>query len=119
LSGENNPRGMLGKTHLVETLTKMSGSKIGEKNPMFGKTPATETVTKMSISKGGGTIFVYDTQGTLVISFSSARKAAVYFDCTHVTILRHIRDNKLFQNQWILSFSEGFSATTKKPPEND
>jgi len=120
-TGDKNPRGMLGKTHLVESKTKMSVSKIGEKNPMFGKTPATETIIKISYAKGGGTVFVYDLEGTLVNTFSSARKAAEYFHCTHVTILRYIRNNKLFQNQWILSFSEGptFSITTKNLPEND
>lgn len=36
----------------------------------------------MSVVKGGGTIYVYDSQGTLVNTFSSARKAAEYFDFT-------------------------------------
>jgi len=43
---------------------------------MFGETHTTEIITRMSYVKGGGTVFVYDTQGTLVNTFSSARKAA-------------------------------------------
>jgi hypothetical protein len=40
----------------------------------------------MSVAKGGSTIYVYDSQGSLVNSFSSARKAAVHFKCSYPTI---------------------------------
>jgi hypothetical protein len=59
----------------------------------------------MSVVKGGGTIYVYDSQGTLVNTFSSARKAAEYFYCCHKTIKRYSINGKLFKEQWILSAS--------------
>jgi phosphoglycolate phosphatase-like HAD superfamily hydrolase len=58
----------------------------------------------MSIAKGTA-IFVYDLDGTLVNSFTSARKAAEFIDCSHVTILKHIKNNKLFQGKWRLTLS--------------
>jgi len=57
----------------------------------------------ISIAKGGGTIFVYDTNGSLVNSFNSARKAAVHFNSSHATIKRYCLNRALFQNKWILS----------------
>jgi hypothetical protein len=47
---------------------------------MFGKQHRVDTIVKMSIAKGGSIIYVYDTQSILVNSFSSARKAAEYFN---------------------------------------
>jgi len=65
--GENNPRGMSGRTHSTETLAKMSDAKTGEKNPrgMLGRTHSADTLTKMSIAKLGSNnpiskrVFVY------------------------------------------------------------
>jgi hypothetical protein len=37
----------------------------------------------MSIAKGGGTIFVYNTEGSLENTFTSARNAAEEYDTTH------------------------------------
>lgn len=56
----------------------------------------------MSVAKGGGTIYVYDTQSTLVNTFSSARKAAEYFNVNKGTILSYSKNGKIFQDKWIL-----------------
>lgn len=56
-----------------------------------------ETKAKISVTKGGGTIYVYDIQGWLVNSFSSARNVADYFDCHHQTIMNYVRNNKVFK----------------------
>jgi len=122
--GENNPRGMLGKSHSIETLAKMSEAwksinRVGEKNHMFGKVHSAETLTKMSEAhKGkshtaetktkmsitkGTVIFVYDTQNSLDNNFSSAKKAAKFFGCSPNTILSYTKNGKLFQEKWILS----------------
>jgi glutamate synthase domain-containing protein 3 len=60
----------------------------------------------MSIAKGGGTIYVYDTQGSLVNTFSSAREAGKEFDTSHQTIMKYVRNGKKFRNEWILSTSK-------------
>jgi group I intron endonuclease len=103
MSGDNHY--FFGKSHTVETLAKMSEAKSSENNPMFGKTHSADTLTKMSLAKGGGTIYVYDIQDTLVYTFSSARKAALHFESSHITIGKYVRNGKLFQNKWKLSLS--------------
>jgi hypothetical protein len=52
----------------------MSFTKLGENNQMYGKTFSAETITKQSIAKGGGIIYVYDTQNTLVILLVQKKK---------------------------------------------
>jgi len=96
---------MLGKNYSVETLGLISKALTGDKKPMFGKTHTIETVTKMSVTKGGGTIFVYNTNGSLVNSFCSARKAGEYFNCFHITIIGYVKNKKIFQGKWRLTLS--------------
>ena len=67
--GQIHPRGMQGKAHSDETKTRISEA-------MTGIAKTEETKVKMSIAKGGGSIFVYDKNGLLVKSFSSASEAA-------------------------------------------
>jgi group I intron endonuclease len=104
LLGKNSPN--YGKSFSKNTKALMSKAKSGENNPMYGKTPSAETIKKLSIAKGGGIIYVYDIHGTLVYSFSSGRKAAEFFECHNQTIMRHIKNQKIFKKQWILSISE-------------
>jgi len=109
---------LLGFNHSDETIAKIREAKIGENNhmfgqtgdnhPRFGKIHSAEAQVKMSIAKGGGTIYVYASLGTLVNSYSSARKAADYFNTNHHTIIKYTRNNTLFQGKWYLSFSEKF-----------
>ena len=109
--GDKNP--MSGRFHTNETKALMSGrfltdetkalmsiAKKGEDNPNFGKSFSTQTIAKMSVSKGGGAIFVCDAQGSLAYTFHSARKAAEFFDCSPVTILKYTKNNELFKKKW-------------------
>jgi group I intron endonuclease len=73
-TGENAPRAFLGKTHSAETLAKMSTTK-------------------------GTAIYVYDTQDLLVNTFSSARKAGIFFEYSQNTILKYVRNDKIFKEQ--------------------
>jgi group I intron endonuclease len=100
LSGEKNPRGMLGKFLSAETKTLMSKAKIDKNHPNFGKARSDDTKTKISASQGTA-IFVYDSQGSLVNTFTSVRKAAEYFNSHHHTIMKYIRNDKLFKDKWI------------------
>jgi group I intron endonuclease len=124
MSGENHPRGMLGKTHLIETLAKMSEAKKGENHPMFGKTHSIETIGKMSEAKIGKTrsaetkalislslnkkiiVYSFDTEMKETIfykSFDSRTETSKYFNCCNATISRYLDKNKLFKKQYILS----------------
>jgi group I intron endonuclease len=110
LSGENNPRGMLGKFHLEETKALMSEALSGENNPMFGKTHSTETKVKMSEAKIKK-VFVYSKDSVsneliLFKSFNSCDEATKFFDCSKSSIYNYLDKNKLFRKQWILSTSE-------------
>lgn len=109
--GENHH--LFGKTHTAETKGLMGEANKGEKNPrgMLGKTHTVETLAKISAAKGT-TIYVYNTQNILVYTFSSANKAAKSFDCSHPTIIKYAKNNKLFQNKWYLSYSEYFLASS-------
>jgi group I intron endonuclease len=95
---------MYGKSPTPETIAKMSEAKTGENHPMYGKTHTTEVKAKMSATLGTA-IYVYDLNGTLVNTFNSARKAAEYFNSNHVTIMKYVKNKKLYQEQWILSMS--------------
>jgi group I intron endonuclease len=110
-----------GKSHSTETIAKLSGvnnhmygkkgalspmfEKSGALNPFYGRTHSPETIAKLSEAKGGGTIYVYDTQGSLFKTFCSTRTAAEFFSCSHVTIAKYVKNNKLFQDKWKLSKS--------------
>ena len=67
---------------------------------MLGETHSVGTLAKISAIKGTA---VYDTQSTLVNTFYSANKAAEYFDCSHPTIIKYAKNNKLFKSKWYLS----------------
>jgi len=84
-TGENHP----GKSHSEETKVLIS---LANK----GKIRSAETIAKISVAKGGGTIYVYDSQGSLVNIFSSTRGAAEFFNCSHITIAKYVKNNLLF-----------------------
>ena len=101
LSGKNNP--MFGRTHNEETLVLMSEAFSGMNNPMFGKTHSTETLAKMSSAQGTA-IYVYSSdKSTLINTFSSANKAAEFFNCHYQTVLKYAKNGGIFKNQWFLS----------------
>jgi len=96
----------LGYLHTEETKTLMSKVFSGENNPMFGKTFTHSAVTKAKISTAKGTaIYVYDSNGLLEKSFTSANKAALYFLVSKDTILKYARNGIIFKEKWILSTS--------------
>lgn len=62
--------------------------------------------TKEEISTTLGTvIYAYDLEGFLVNTFSSARYAAKNFNCHHQTIMVYVKNEKFFQDKWILSIT--------------
>lgn len=89
----------------------MSIAKLGENHPNFGKThssgaPCRGEETKVLISATQGTaIYQYDSHGSLVSSFTSARKAALHFECSQNTILRYAQNGNIFKDKWKLSTS--------------
>lgn len=66
---------VLGKTRTAEAIAKMRAALSGENNPRgaLDKIHSVETLAKIRTAKGAA-IFVYDTNGLLVNTFSSARK---------------------------------------------
>jgi group I intron endonuclease len=87
--------------------------KIGDNHPRFGKSHTIDSRTKISETKGT-IIYVYNSEGSLVNSFSSANKASEEFKCSHTTIIRNAKNGKLFQEKWYLSFSENLLVNTSK-----
>src|SRR5690606_34196174 len=94
-----------GKVKSEGTKQKMSEAKSGVNHPLFGKIPSIETKALISAALGGGTIFVYDSDGILVNTFCSTREAAVFFNCSHVSIANYIKNGKVFQDKWLLTLS--------------
>jgi group I intron endonuclease len=101
--GENNH--MFNKEVTLETRAKMSASiskamsnltiraklskaHLGAKNSNFGKARSPETLAKMSAAQRS-TIFLYDSNGSLVNTFSSVRKAGKFFNCSPTTINKY------------------------------
>ena len=93
----------LGYKHTDKSLAKKTGEnhhmfgKTGENHPFFGRNHSSETIAKISISKGGGTIYVYDYEGSLVNIFNSTREAGKFFNCSHVLIFKYLKNGKLFK----------------------
>lgn len=109
--GENHP--FFGQIHSIETLAKMSLAKKGTpkteehkalmSEAMKGIAKTEEHKAKISIAKGVR-IYVYSSNKcTILNSFSSSRKAAEFFKCSHPTINIYVKNGKLFKKQWILS----------------
>lgn len=63
-----------------------------------------KTLGEFSISRGI-TIYVNDSEGLLVNTFTSANKAAVFYNSNHPTILKYAIKGILFKDKWYLSFS--------------
>jgi group I intron endonuclease len=103
-AGDNNHN--YGKSFSENIKALMSEAKTGENHPMYSKNHHPETLTKMSITKGGGIIYVYNVDKSLLVnSFPSARKAAEHFNCNHSTIKKYTLNGEIFKEEWILSLS--------------
>jgi hypothetical protein len=59
----------------------------------------------MSITKGTAILVYSSNKSTLVNTFSSARKAAEFFNSAHNTIFKFANNGKLFKDKWFLCFS--------------
>lgn len=113
-TGKNNPR--FGQTLSSETKAKISEAHLGKpksdvtkakmSQARQGKNLSTETIAKMSVVKGGGTIYVYNLEGTIENSFTSARKAGLYFNVSQNTIIKYARNSLIFKDKWRLSYTE-------------
>lgn len=70
------------------SIVQKSINRSRENSHMFGKTHSPETVTKINIAKGRRfyLCLLLSVEGSLVNTFSSARKAAVSFNVTCNTI---------------------------------
>jgi len=101
-TGENHL--YYGKTHSAETKALMSLTRSGENNSMLAKTHSAKSKIKMSTAQGT-TIFVYDSNGSLVDTFTSVRKTGKYFNYFPTTIKKYTKTGELFQDKWILSFT--------------
>jgi group I intron endonuclease len=103
---------LLGYKHTEETIAKICEAMTGENHPLFGKTGenspnfgknhSSETKLKMSLAKGT-VIYLYDSHGSLVNTFPSARKASEHFNVSCPTILKYVRNGRIFKNQWFFS----------------
>lgn len=87
-----------------EIRAKKSIAISGAKHPNFGKVASAETKAKMSAAQGT-TIFVYNSEGSLVNTFTSARKAGIFFNCSPTTIKKYVISGELFQGKIILSIT--------------
>jgi group I intron endonuclease len=106
ITGKDHPRfGISLSDDIINNMSEAQKKvdRTGGNNPMYGKQHCSETIAKMSIVKGGGIIYVYDLQGSLINSFSSARKAAKFFSTNHQAIMRYVRNGEIFKEQWKLS----------------
>lgn len=102
--GENNPN--FGKIFSHSTETKSLISKA-----LLGKPLSEETKAKMSLAKSGENnplskkvyVYINSTPPILEYEFASIIETAKYFKCSHTSISRYIKNDKLFQGKWILS----------------
>jgi group I intron endonuclease len=95
--------GNLGKIYTELTKAKMSEAKKGENHPMYGRTHLKESLEKMSIYKGTP-IYVYSSDKSILINtFPSTRKAGKFLNVSKDTIIRYVKSGKVFREKWILS----------------
>lgn len=99
----------LGLSHSDEAKHKMSESRKGKlhsaKTKALMSIPKSEAHKRKISASQGTAIYVYDTQGSLVNTFNSAREAGKHFDCTSNTILKYAKNGNIFKDEWKLSTS--------------
>lgn len=62
---------------------------------------------------------MYDPDGLLVNTFSSTRKAGGYFKCSQTTIIKYLKNNKLFLGKWYLSKNKDFLISSINSSDSD
>lgn len=71
----------------------------------MGKTLSEDTKSKISLALGNK-IYVYSSDNSkLINTFSSARKAAEFFSVSKDTITKYARNEQIFQEKWIFSYT--------------
>lgn len=98
------PRSEEAKLNMRKPKSEGHKAKISEAHKKLGKVTSPETKALMSAANGTA-IFVYDTNSSLVKTFTSATLAAKNYNCSKTTILRYANNGKLFKGQLILSLS--------------
>ncbi|MBM6387847.1 MAG: GIY-YIG nuclease family protein [Paenibacillus sp.] len=121
-SGELNP--FWGKTHNLDTLTRMKLSKIGELNPMYGRDKSPEFVEQMHKDKHGSnnpmwgkthsedtlnkmrkSVYVYDALTMeLVKEYNSSMAAKEDLKWGSDTLKKYLNSNKPFKGKIFRSF---------------
>jgi group I intron endonuclease len=106
-----------GSSHLEETIQKMKDAKKGSTHSLEARLKISEgnkgkllNIPKTKEHKErisevlGTTIYVYNSENkTLLYTFTSARKAEEFLECSRPTILTYAKNGKLYKNKWILS----------------
>jgi group I intron endonuclease len=98
------PRSEKAKLNMRKPRSMEHKTRISEAHKKLGKVTSPETKAKMSATRGTA-IFVYDSNGSLVYTFTSATLAGKFFKCSKTTILNYANNGKLFKGQQILSLS--------------
>lgn len=121
-SGELNP--FWGKTHNLDTLTRMKLSKIGELNPMYGREKSPEFIEQMHKDKHGSnnpmwgkthsedtlnkmrkSVYVYDALTMeLVKEYNSSVTAKEDLKMGYDTLKKYLNSNKPFKGKIFSSF---------------
>jgi group I intron endonuclease len=121
-SGELNP--FWGKTHNLDTLTRMKLSKIGELNPMYGREKSPEFIEQMHKDKHGSnnpmwgkthsedtlnkmrkSVYVYDALTMeLVKEYNSSATAKEDLKMGYDTLKKYLNSNKPFKGKIFSSF---------------
>lgn len=116
-SGELNP--FWGKTHNLDTLTKMKLSKIGELNPMYSKNKSPEFIEQMYKNKNGSNnpmwgkthsketlnkmrkgVYVYDALTMeLIKEYKSSLSAKKDLNMGYDTLKKYLNSNKPFKGK--------------------
>lgn len=103
MKGTGNPRGMLGKTHSLDSIKLMSEANKGENNPKSKK------------------VFVYskDNLTELLFEFSTYTEAGKYFNCNRKTISNYIDNDKIYQDKWVISSTRLDNSIYNKENNNN
>lgn len=99
IKGDNHHRGMLGRNHSIETKTKIS---IANKGKLLNIPRTEETKAKSSATQETAIYIYLEDRVTLINKLPLAVKAAEFLKSSHHTVLKYVKNGKLFKKQWIL-----------------
>lgn len=81
----------IGRTHLKETLLKMSEAKKGENHPNYGK-----------VAYNAKNIYIYSLDNKLIKECSSISEAARWLNTYPIKVNKYISTNDIFDNKYII-----------------